>query len=135
MKLEAKWEDDCCGKKDYDGRILSISSRYWPRGGSALTFDTAHPELGLHKHDDGSKPSAKSSLLIWTGDGDYETLAETDGYIEGETFEEVAAQVEAWAQEQMDKAVAILRAGFVTPNAAVTGRAGLPAKRPPRPWC
>lgn len=24
MKLEAKWEDDCCGKKDYDGQILRL---------------------------------------------------------------------------------------------------------------
>jgi len=115
LKLNAKWEDDCCGKKDYDGDILRISSRYWPRGGSTLSFNTATPELGLHHVDDGNKPSATSNLLLYANGG-YLVLATKD--FEAETFEEVAAQVEAWAQEQMDKAVAALRTAFnfVTPT-------------------
>lgn len=113
MKLNAEWTDDCCGKKDYDGEVLSVSTRYWPRGGSALMLDTARPDLGLHHVDDGSRPSAKSSLLLY-GDGDYMTLTEHE--FEADTFEEVAALVEAWAQEQMDKAEAALRAAFERPN-------------------
>jgi hypothetical protein len=33
-----KWRNDCQGKKDYDGRIVHVSSRYWPRGGGYFTF-------------------------------------------------------------------------------------------------
>ena len=33
MNVPAKWTDDCQGKKDYDGKILCLSTRYWPRGG------------------------------------------------------------------------------------------------------
>ena len=30
FKLVARWTDDCQGKKDFDGRLLSYSTRYWP---------------------------------------------------------------------------------------------------------
>ncbi len=33
MRLAAKWTNDCQGKKDYDGSIVRITTRYWPRGG------------------------------------------------------------------------------------------------------
>jgi len=59
------------------------------------------------------KPSATSGLMIRHGDPecqDYLKITERD--FEAETFEEVAAQVEAWAQEQMDRAVKALRAEF-----------------------
>ena len=127
MKLNAEWTNDCCGKKDYDGDVLQISTRYWPRGGSCLMLDTAQPELGLHHVDDGSKPSAHSSLLLH-GDGDYVTLTEKE--FEAETFEEVAAQVEAWAQEQMDKAEAALRAAFERPNVELRGGCRLAGRCP-----
>jgi|ERR1051326_527863 hypothetical protein len=115
LRLDAKWTDDCQGKKDYDGPILSISTRYWPRGGSALIFDSNRPELGLHKPDRPDiKPSATSSLVInysdADGDSDYLKLIEKD--FEAETQEEVQAQVEAWAQEQMDRTVTLLRKEF-----------------------
>lgn len=115
FKLAAHWTDDCQGKKDYDGEILSISTRYWPRGGSALVFDSAHPELGLHKPARPDvKPSASSSLMLHyadaDGDADYIKLIEKD--FEAETQEEVQAEVEAWAQEQMDRAVAALQREF-----------------------
>lgn len=116
LQLDAQWRDDCQGKKDYDGEILSISSRYWPRGGGMDIFDFDTPELGLQGNDmrPEVKPSAHSSLMLRykdsDGDGDDLTLAEAE--FEAETQEEVQAQVEAWAQKQMDRAVALLRNEF-----------------------
>lgn len=43
MKIDAKWTPDCQGKKDYDGQILSISTRYWPSGGGFATFSYTEP--------------------------------------------------------------------------------------------
>jgi len=112
MKLESEWTDDCQGKKDYDGRILSISSRYYPRGGGfwlvnrnsggvTIEENEARPEI---------KPHAHSSLLVWTGDGDYAVLADKE--FEAETEGEVKTMVEKWASEQYEKAVEILRKAF-----------------------
>lgn len=95
MKLNAEWTDDCQGKKDYDGDILAISTRYWPGNRQANGF-----------------VSAKSSLIIRHGKDDYAIL--TSKEFEAGTFEELAPQVELWAQEQMDKAVAVLKAAFAT---------------------
>lgn len=115
LKLRARWTDDCQGKKDYDGPVVSISTRYWPRGGSVLVFDRSRPELGLHKLERPDvKPSAHSSLVIdfadSDGDADYLKLVEKE--FEAETQEEVQALVETWAQGQMDRAVAVLRQEF-----------------------
>lgn len=112
MTINAEWSDDCCGKKDYDAPVLSISTRYWPAGGSALVFDTATPEQGLRKYNDGSGPSAKSHLIInFAEDGGLDgVLSEKE--FKGQSIEEVCAQVEEWAQEQMNKAVAALKAAF-----------------------
>lgn len=111
--IAAKWTNDCQGKKDFDGSILRISTRYWPRGGGftllqngrALENNT-RPEI---------RPSATSTIVLCYGepqegepDGQYLELAEKE--FEGETFEEVAGQVEAWAAEQYERvAVAIAR--------------------------
>jgi len=109
LRLSAKWTDDCQGKKDYDGEILSVSTRYWPSGGGFHILD----EHGFRQNEDGSQPSANSSLLIWHGEkemGDYIELVSKD--FKADTFELVAAQVEEWAQQQMDIAVSALRAAF-----------------------
>lgn len=108
MKPNAKWTDDCTGKKDYDGDVLSISTRYWPAGGGFYVLDSN----GFRQNKDGSKPRAKASLLFWhDGDEEYETIVES-GYFEGDSFEEVKAQVEIWVQTQYDKTFAALKAAF-----------------------
>lgn len=115
MKLAAKWTPDCGGKKDYDGDILSVSTRYWPEDGG---FYVLTDERGFRKNDILSKPSAHSSLVFWNGEhgtrkdtgGDYVVLV--DAEFEGETFDEVARQVEKWAQQQTDRAVKALRREF-----------------------
>lgn len=99
LKLQAEWTDDCQGKKDYDGNILSISTRYWPRRvGFWLAQNEARPDI---------LPSARSALVLRHGSDDCTTLIEQE--FEAETREEVQRQVEIWAQAQMDRVVNILR--------------------------
>lgn len=113
MKLQAEWTDDCQGKKDYDGNILSISSRYWPRGGG---FFAIHFQGGraVQIEEDSDRPdilpSARSSLLLRYDEDESIELASQD--FEAETQEEVQRQVETWAQQQMDRVVEILRQHF-----------------------
>lgn len=107
MKLQAEWTDDCQGKKDYDGDILSISTRYWPRGGGFWLVEIRPDGSWGDETRPHILPSAKSSLLLRHDDHDYTTLVEQE--FEAETQEEVQRQVEEWAQAQMDRVVAILR--------------------------
>lgn len=97
LKLSAAWTNDCQGKKDYDGDILSISTRYWPENYQANRMVSAQSQLIVHHGEPGASE-------------DYAVLAHVE--FEAETFEFLAPQVEAWAQQQMDRAVAALVAEF-----------------------
>jgi hypothetical protein len=113
--LDATWTDDAQGKKDYDGGIVSISTRYWPRGGSALVVTRTRTDVTIQDASarPAIPPSATSSLILhWEGYPGYLTLTSAD--FAGETFAEVAAQVERWAQQQMDLVVGLLRQAFPT---------------------
>jgi len=111
MKLNIKWTDDCQGKKDFDGDIVAISTRYWP--GQVTVYDTAHPERGLHEISRGC-PSATSTIILTDGfphhNGDSIDLAQQD--FEADTFEEIDSQVQAWTQLQMDRITKALCAEF-----------------------
>lgn len=107
MITRPEWKDDCFGKKDYDMDILSVSSRYWPSGGSSLIYEKGN----LQKYDDGTLPCAISHILISDGNGDSYPLI-SSGYIYGADFEEVAMKVEKWTQEQMGKAIQVLQEAF-----------------------
>ncbi len=97
-----RWTDDCQGKKDYDGRLVSISTRYWPRGGGFWVLrdgefqdNDARPEI---------RPKASASIVLNHGEpdkygyGNYIVIAEQD--FEADTEAEVKALVEAWVAEQ-----------------------------------
>jgi len=108
--------NDCQGKKDYDGNILSISTRYWPAGGGLAVII---PGRGLVENPFDCKPSARSSLILHYSDDEYITLTESE--FEGETFEDVSKQVELWAQMQMNAVVELLKREFIAieqPNKA-----------------
>lgn len=110
----AAWSDDCQGKKDYDGRLLSISTRYWPgpSGGGCMTFDTSTGQIGTAAY--GPKPRANAAIVInhgapdQNGCGDYTELCEAE--FSGDTEAEVKAKVEAWVKEKANAIVAVLRA-------------------------
>lgn len=75
MTLE--WEPNCQGKWDYDGPILSVSSRYY------------------------SNFTAVSAIILeGRSEVDYKTLREK--YFRGRSEADCKAQVEAWAQEQFE---------------------------------
>jgi hypothetical protein len=83
----AKWTPDCNGKQDFDGPLLTISTRYWPAWKSS-----------------DNRPSASAAIVVNHGIphpeeewADYSTLAEADFAADTET--EVKAQVEAWVRE------------------------------------
>lgn len=111
----AAWSNDCQGKKDYDGRLLSISTRYWPgpSGGGAMLLDMDTGQCGTVAY--GPKPSAHAAIHINHGApdepdgyGDYTALCEAE--FSGDTEEEVKAKVEAWVKEKANAIVAALRA-------------------------
>jgi hypothetical protein len=110
MQLNAKWTNDCQGKKDFDGDIVSISTRYWPRGGGMMILNVDQNGAHWLPPDESIRPHAHSSLLVRHDES--EPLMLIERHFEGETFEEIALQVEAWAQEQMDRAVAALLTEF-----------------------
>lgn len=111
----AAWSNDCQGKKDYDGPLLRISTRYWPGpdGGGSMTFDTGTGKMGTLPY--GKQPSAKASILLLFGGenaGDYLVWREQE--FEALTPAEVKAQVERWVQEQFNDVMRLLggRAAF-----------------------
>lgn len=89
MKLYAQWMPDCQGKQDFDGPLISVSTRYWP------DF-TAHSSiilrLGPKQPNDGG-----GDYLVWR-----------DRKFSGDTEAEVKSQVEAWAKMQMEDIVGLL---------------------------
>ncbi len=93
-----EWTDDCQGKKDYDGEIVSLSTRYWPRGGGFAVFDSGtgrwqtSSEMAVVRPD--IRPSAKSSIFMLGK----EILSKK---FEADTEEEVLAQVEDWARKHI----------------------------------
>lgn len=102
----AMWSNDCQGKKDFDGRLLSISTRYWPASPSAPNeFNTATGKWTTAPY--GAKPSAAASIVInhgapdQYGFGDYATLCEQK--FEADTEQEVKALVEAWVKAECNR--------------------------------
>lgn len=111
----ASWTDDCMGKQDYDGAVISISTRYWPRGGGYFAVNNG-PE-GVSFEDDASRPrirpSAHSSLVLNFGDKeaqDYLTIAAAE--FEGDTEDDVKRAVESWALGMMERVVKAMRGEF-----------------------
>jgi hypothetical protein len=112
MTWPPEWTDDCQGKKDYDGSIVRLSTRYWPRGGGFAVFDTAEPEKGFRTNAlPHMKPSAHASIVLDTEDSDECTLAEKD--FEADTEEEVKAAVEQWAAIQYECIAEVLKKMFL----------------------
>jgi len=89
MKPCAEWTDDCQGKKDYDGPIITIATRYWPD-------HTANAALLLHHQ------------------GDPIPLIEVN--ISDDSLIAVQAKVEVWVHEQYATLIDILRKHYTSPD-------------------
>jgi hypothetical protein len=91
-----EWTQDCQGKEDFDGPILRVSSRIYPRGGSSDVWEFRGGVLvGKSTTIDPSRqhirPSGVSHILFGGRD-----IAKKD--FEAETTEELKQQIEAWAE-------------------------------------
>ena len=106
MRLPAEWSDDCQGKKDFDGELVSLSTRYWPAGGGISLF---HPKLGWSHNPLDCKPSANSKIILRHAD-DYVIFAEKE--FEGDSLEAVKEMVEEWAQEQYRRVIKAMTQEF-----------------------
>ena len=84
----ARWTSDCNGKQDYDGRMLSISTRYWPAWKSSDRRPSAHAAI----HVNHGRPDPDDD---W---GDYTVLFDQE--FSAATESEVKVLVEAWVAEQ-----------------------------------
>ena len=89
--LRYHWVDDCQGKKDYDGQIVWLSSRYWPASYSS----------------DG-RPSAKASILTACEETPVDGRVLFAAEFSAGTEAEVKQLVEAWADETIKRLLANL---------------------------
>ena len=104
-----EWKPDCQGKWDYDCDLVSLSCRYWPRGGGFHVLyngkfegNEARPEIN---------PSATASICIGDlANGPYETLAQA--YFDGATEQMVKAKVEEWAAKMIARVDNAIRNEF-----------------------
>lgn len=92
-QIAVVWTPDCQGKWDFDGPVISVSTRLWPRGGGYSMFT---PGAGWEENADRPdvRPSAHCSIVLNKLEGDYETLVEA--HFGADTEQAVKAQVEAW---------------------------------------
>ena len=100
LSVPAKWTPDCQGKWDYDGDIITVSTRYWGRGGSFWIVESGKGIVNTGEAPERQhiKPSAHSAIHLNYGDGDYVEIVAAE--FEGETETEVKAAVEAWVKTQ-----------------------------------
>lgn len=116
MRVPAKWTNDCQGKKDYDGELVTLSTRYWPEGGGfhVRTDDgdfVSSTELPEFKR---IKPSAHANIYLGSMANEYydDALSLAELKVDGETEAEVKQAVETWATEQFTRIQKALRAEF-----------------------
>lgn len=105
LKPCAKWTPDCQGKWDFDGSILRVSTRYWPRGGGFSVWDGNN---FLTNVDQLIRPSAHSEIVLDHGEPNEsnhcaEPITIADRKFEADTEAEVKATVEAWVKKQFDR--------------------------------
>ena len=96
MKPSAKWTNDCQGKRNCDKDLVVLSTRYWPQGDDFTISNAFTGEEVVPNNLEKVKPSAESSIYIQD-----ELVLKCS--FEGETEEDVKAQVERWANEQVQK--------------------------------
>lgn len=113
MKHPAKWKMDCQGKQDFDAELVSLSTRYWPRGGGFDVFDATYRIWERNTDRSYIKPAAQAAILLRTADG-YLVFTEQD--FEADTEAEVKVLVEAWADEQYGKIVEVLTGVYEQPK-------------------
>lgn len=108
MRIDAEWTNDCSGKKDFDGPIVSISTRYWPANGGFYVLDKSG--FNENQAEPGDKPSARACIVVNLSGGDSIEIVACD--FEADTEEEVKSQVEKWADEKFKQVVSSVKSAF-----------------------
>jgi len=95
LNVPAIWTNDCQGKKDFDGILVTLSTRYWPN------------RLGI-------KPSAKAEVYIGSTNDEFldGVILLTEVKIEADSENEVKNQIENWASIQYNRIASILLKEF-----------------------
>lgn len=116
MKPYAAWTPDCQGKQDFDGSLISVSTRYWPgpSDGGFMTVTSSGgrvPKISIAPY--GAQPSAHSAIHLRLGppekgDGGGDYLVWREEKFSAATEVETKALVEAWVARQMVEIVALL---------------------------
>ncbi len=110
IKTTATWTDDCQGKKDYDGELISVSTRYWPaKGGFWVVNKDSSGTTIRDGEDQKGMCSARSAIIVEHGDG-YFPLVECQ--FEAPTQEAIQRCVEAWVEDKVNEVYQVLREHF-----------------------
>lgn len=111
----AMWTDDCQGKKDFDGPIISLSTRYWPgpEGGGSMMVSNVAGKVTIGTLPYGPRPSAHALIHLNIGpreddDGGGGYLIWREKSFEADTEAAIKVEVEVWAKEQMKAIIALL---------------------------
>jgi hypothetical protein len=116
LKVPAQWTDDCQGKKDFDGELVSLSTRYWPRGGGFYILDSRKPNATFEGNEARPHISPTANAAIYLGSTTNEFYDDAilliEREFEAETQEEVQQQVEEWALVQYTRIARALSLEF-----------------------
>lgn len=82
IEFDTCWMHDCSGKMDFDFPVVRVSSRFWPDN------------------------TAKCTIYL----GNDVVLAQSDGYISGDTPEECKYKVEQFVRQEVSKIITSLHA-------------------------
>lgn len=117
LKIPAKWTLDCQGKQDFDGTLVRLSTRYWPRGGGFTIMERVDGHIRLEENDERPhiRPSAHATIYLGdTADEYYDDAQKLcDIEAEADTEAEVKAKIEAWVAEQYERIGNALRATLI----------------------
>jgi hypothetical protein len=101
--IPAKWTPDCQGKWDFDGSLVTLSTRYWPRGGGFTLMRRNGAQVTVENNDARPeiRPHAHATIYLGNTANDFydDAVELADREFEGDTEAEVKAQVERWAGE------------------------------------
>lgn len=109
----AMWTPDCQGKQDFDGPIISVSTRYYPGpgGGGFMQMDISNGSSVTTTQPYGPQPTAHAAIHLRVGpreehDGGGNYLIWKQKEFAAETEAGVKAQVEAWTRDMMGEIIA-----------------------------
>ncbi len=105
-KFNMTWTPDCQGKEDFDGAVVFLSTRIYPRGGSAHVWNIQDGEVKSFTDQHSPerqeiKPSGYANIVVFGVRHERE--------FEAETTEQLKKDIEAWYSQYIERAQKLLR--------------------------